>query len=515
MRTKLGLIVAIALAGLVISTMVGIRGLGKAQDNARDLQTSAQLTRTALEADMAHDAIRGDVLRGVFSRGATDRAEAADDLTEHSAAMRDRLAVLRGEQTPAPVRAATDEVTPTVENYIQLAETVVTTPAGRARDATFLQFTAAFTAVEDDLPAVGDALDANAAAIAAAVAAQGSSDTWTLSLTAGVAAALLLGMAALVTSSILTALRQVSTALATVADGDLSHRADVIGRDEFADMAGQVNTVIVGMRETIAAITESATTVADSTSRMTTVSQKISAAAERATGHAGVTAGAADAVARNIDTTAAGNQDMSASIAEITRSTANAVQVVAEAVAMAERTNTIMIQLGTSSTEIGNVIKVITSIAEQTNLLALNATIEAARAGESGKGFAVVAGEVKDLAQETARATKDISTRVEAIQSGATDAVQAIDEITTVIQRINGLQTTIASAIDQQSSTAAEMTRNMNEASSRSGEITTAIATVAADASATAEDAQTALAAAHNLTGMTSDLRALVARFRT
>ena len=514
-RTKLGLLVAIALAGLFVSTLVGISGLGKAERSARVLQTSAQLTRTALEADMAHDDIRGDVLRVLFSRTQGERSEANADLAEHSITMRDKLSVLRSPQAPPAVQTAAKQVSGTVDHYVQLADTVAASPAGSARNAAYQQFTDAFTAVEEELPAVGDALDAHAASIAADVDEQVRVQTLQLSLTAGVAAVLLLALATLVTRNILTSLRQVSTALSAVAGGDLSRRADVAGSDEFADMAGQVNAVITGMRETIAAVTDSAATVADSTSRLTSVSQRISATAERSTGHADTTAGAADAVARNITTTAAGNEEMRASIAEIARSTTNAVQVVAEAVAMADRTTTIMTQLGNSSTEIGNVIKVITAIAEQTNLLALNATIEAARAGESGKGFAVVAGEVKDLAQETARATQDISTRVEAIQAGAAGAVQAIDEITAVIQRIDQLQTTIASAVEQQSATAAEMTRNMGEAASRSGEITTAITTVATDAATTADDAQTALAAARDLTDMTQQLHALVARFRT
>ncbi|HWS35712.1 MAG TPA: methyl-accepting chemotaxis protein [Actinoplanes sp.] len=515
MRTKLALIVGVALAGLVISTVVGISGLGKAEQSARALQVSAQLTRTALEADMAHDAIRGDVLRALFAASAAERAEAGTDLGDHVGVMRDRLGVLRSEQAPAAVRAAADQVDDMVENYLRSATTVVAEPAGAGRDSGYRQFSDDFTTVEDGLPAVGDALDTYAAAIASGVDQQKSAGTRALIVSAAIAAVLLLMMATMITRSVLSALRQVSDALVAVAGGDLSRRAEVTGGDEFADMAGQVNSVITGMRETIAAVTDSAATVADSTNRMTAVSQKISAAAERATGHAGTTAGAADAVARNIDTTASGNQQMGASIAEIARSTTDAARVVAEAVVMAERASTIMSQLGASSSEIGDVVKAITAIAGQTNLLALNATIEAARAGESGKGFAVVAGEVKDLAQETARATQDISTRVEAIQIGSTGAVQAIEEIAAVIQRINELQTTIASAVDQQSVTAAEMTRNMSEAAGRSGEITSAINTVAVDASATAQDAQTALAAARDLTDMTQQLHALVARFRT
>ncbi|MFN8192797.1 MAG: methyl-accepting chemotaxis protein [Nocardioidaceae bacterium] len=115
-----------------------------------------------------------------------------------------------------------------------------------------------------------------------------------------------------------------------------------------------------------------------------------------------------------------------------------------------------MAELGNSSAEIGNVIKVINSIAEQTNLLALNATIEAARAGEAGKGFAVVANEVKELAQETAKATEDIGHRISAIQSDTENAVTAITEISAIIAQINDTQTTIASAVEEQTATTNE-----------------------------------------------------------
>lgn len=124
-------------------------------------------------------------------------------------------------------------------------------------------------------------------------------------------------------------------------------------------------------------------------------------------------------------------------------------------------------KLGQASTEIGQVIKVITSIAQQTNLLALNATIEAARAGEAGKGFAVIANEVKELSKQTAKATEDITRMIEVIQNDAKAAVEAIGQISQVISRINDVSTTIAIAVQEQTSVTNEISRNVSEVALR------------------------------------------------
>jgi methyl-accepting chemotaxis protein len=188
--------------------------------------------------------------------------------------------------------------------------------------------------------------------------------------------------------------------------------------------------------------------------------------------------------------------------------------VATSAVRVAETTNNTVGKLGESSVEIGNVIKVITSIAQQTNLLALNATIEAARAGEAGKGFAVVANEVKELAKQTARATEDISRKIEAIQGDTRGAVEAIGQIGRIINQINDIQNTIASAVEEQTATTGEISRNVAEAARGSNEIAQNITGVATAARSTTEGASNTRGSADELSRMALELQQLVAQFK-
>ena len=167
---------------------------------------------------------------------------------------------------------------------------------------------------------------------------------------------------------------------------------------------------------------------------------------------------------------AAGIEEMSASMKEISSNASNASQVVSNAVEMAQVANNSITQLNEYSAAIGNVIQLINSIAEQTNLLALNATIEAARAGEAGKGFAVVANEVKDLASQTAKATEDVSTKVQGIQGATTGSMHAMKEICEVIEKINHYQGSIAAAVEEQSAVTSEMSLNISIISDKTTE---------------------------------------------
>ncbi len=300
-----------------------------------------------------------------------------------------------------------------------------------------------------------------------------------------------------------------------IAAGDLTRdEMKVSGEDELGDLANAINKMSVSLKRMILAIAENAQQLASASDQVSINSQQITANSEETSAQANVVSQAAQQVSQNLQTVATGAEQMGASIKEIAKNATEAAKVATAAVKAAETTNATVAHLGDSSAEIGQVIKVITSIAQQTNLLALNATIEAARAGEAGKGFAVVANEVKELAKETAKATEDISRKIEAIQTDTKAAVEAIATISEVINQINGISNTIATAVEEQNATTNEMVRNVSEAAQGSGEITSNIAGVAQAAESTSRGASDTHKAAQQLVEMSAELRRLVEQFK-
>ena len=302
--------------------------------------------------------------------------------------------------------------------------------------------------------------------------------------------------------------------LQLMAANDYTKRVMGTYQGVFSEVGKATNKTADTLRGSMEMLGQNVQALSSAAEELTATSQQMSANAEETSAQTKVVSSATLSVSQNLQTVATGAEEMGASIKEIAKNATEAAKVATSAVKVAETANATVSKLGDSSAEIGQVIKVITSIAQQTNLLALNATIEAARAGEAGKGFAVVANEVKELAKETAKATEDISRKIEAIQTDTKAAVDAIGTISEVINQINGISSTIATAVEEQNATTNEMSRNVSDAARGSGEITSNIAGVAQAAESTSHGASDTQKAAQGLVDTATQLRLLVEQFK-
>jgi methyl-accepting chemotaxis protein len=287
--------------------------------------------------------------------------------------------------------------------------------------------------------------------------------------------------------------------------------------ERFPGKKAFINDTIEQMRANLTTLisdtAQNAAALGASSEELTAVSHQMASNAEETAVQASVVSAASEQVSKNVSSVSAATEQMQASIREISANANSSARVARNAVSVASTTNETVKKLGESSQEIGNVIKVITSIAQQTNLLALNATIEAARAGEAGKGFAVVANEVKELAKQTARATEDISRKIESIQGDTKGAVKAIEEIGTIINQINDISNSIASAVEEQTVTTNEIGRSVAEAAAGVGDIAKNIGGVASAAKDTTRGANDTRKASQELSQMAARLQQAVSKF--
>ncbi|MCP3935144.1 MAG: HAMP domain-containing protein [Actinomycetia bacterium] len=295
--------------------------------------------------------------------------------------------------------------------------------------------------------------------------------------------------------------------------GDRELSAEVLTHEVPGQLGHAFSTMVGSLRSMVDQLKGSSSQLAGAASELTTVSESMGRSAEETSSEATSASATGEEVSANVASVAAAIEQMNASIQEVAVNATEASTVASEAVDVAQTTTDSIAKLGQSSQEIGEVIKVITSIAEQTNLLALNATIEAARAGEAGKGFAVVASEVKELANQTAEATEEISNRIEAIQVDTQGAVEANTQIGETIGRISEISTNIASAVEEQSTTTAEIGRSVEEAANGARAIARSITDVASNAQATRDSTEETRMSAAEMTEMASELDDLVSSY--
>jgi len=300
-----------------------------------------------------------------------------------------------------------------------------------------------------------------------------------------------------------TVARALSETKSVLADADKREQEQKVAEQQLGEqrraermrMAEQFETSVGSVVETVSAAAV----------EMQSSAQSVSTTADRTSQQATNVAGAAEEASANVQTVASAAEELSSSISEISRQVSQSTQVAGAAVSEVEGANAKVQGLAEAANKIGEVVALITDIADQTNLLALNATIEAARAGEAGKGFAVVASEVKNLANQTAKATEEISNQIGGIQGATRDAVTAIGSIGGIINQINEITSAIAAAVEEQGAATQEIARNVEQASNGTQEVSTNISQVTQAASETGSSASQILDAAGQL-GRQADL---------
>ncbi|GIM95920.1 methyl-accepting chemotaxis protein [Paractinoplanes toevensis] len=512
---------------MVIALGVGLWGQNAADDATGRLSAAADLRSTALTAKFRTADLNGwqnayafDVQRGI-SGATSDTAESRKTFLASTASFKDDIATLEGKELTADEQSALTDASTAFDKYMDVDDQIIAafrlgTKAGLATAGDLVSGAANtyMNEIFDGIDKLTDLTDAAATAAQADAASTASTSRTLMLIAGGLSLCLAAALAVLVTRSITGPLGMTVATLRAVAAKNLTVQAPAEGRDELGTMGRAVNSTLEVLVTAFGRISDHSRTLAGASHELTMASGRIAEAAGNATGQSERVSSAAEEVSHSVQTVAAGTEQMNAAIREIADSASLAAGVAATGVDSAREAGETIGQLGRSSAEIGEVIKLITSIAEQTNLLALNATIEAARAGEQGKGFAVVASEVKDLAQETAKATDDISRRVEAIQHDTTAAIGAIDRITEIIGQVNEHSTTIAAAVEQQTATTAEMGRNIVEAATGSNEIAEGIHGVATSAQITSAGVGEAQETAENLEVMSRELQEIVDQFQ-
>ena len=325
-------------------------------------------------------------------------------------------------------------------------------------------------------------------------------------------------------------------------EGDLTKRLNVSSADEIGDLAGWFNKFIERMQTLIGDFSQNVISLNASSQNLEGIAENLSShadtvslksttvasATEEMSSNLFLVAEASEQTTTNVAMVAAATEEMNSTFNEITQSSEKARSVTMDAVAKARKASDRVNELGAAATEINKVTEVITEISEQTNLLALNATIEAARAGEAGKGFAVVANEIKELARQTAEATRDIKNKIDGIQSSTHGAVMEITDISNVIHAVNESVTSITTAVREQDIATREISKNVAEASmgiqkvheniSQSSDVASGIAREIADVNMSARDvAQNSSQVnkgAEELAGIADQLKRQVGRFK-
>ncbi|HTW23198.1 MAG TPA: methyl-accepting chemotaxis protein [Candidatus Baltobacteraceae bacterium] len=507
----------LGLLGLISAIAVGITGVSGITEVASGLDavsSTSSVIRNHIQASMFIDWSRTDISKMLTSSG-DSQDTAASELTNHLKLFNDSLNAAAAAAEDPAVRATLDKESALAAQYTSNASKISDLRTKPSEAAQFLQpLLQGYRNLRDMIDTTNDQLQTDSKNTAAHARAVVAKARLTIIIFCIASSVLLLAIAFSIAHQINRRLAEIIRKLKIMAQGDLTQQVADKHHDELAEIARSFNDSMDKFRGTVARVASSASRVMTAVDGLREVSQLMSANSEQTTSQATIVSQNTSKVTDTLQTVATSTEQMNSSIQEIAKSVGQAATVSNDAMQIATSTNQTVSKLGDASQEIGAVIKVITSIAQQTNLLALNATIEAARAGEAGKGFAVVANEVKELAKQTAKATEDISHKIEAIQASTTESVEAITKIGEIIVQINEISRTVSHSIDEQNTTTQQISRNITDGARGSSEIATNISGVAQAAESTSRGAQDVQRATDGLKEMSVHLQQLVGQFK-
>ncbi|GGI26557.1 methyl-accepting chemotaxis protein [Bradyrhizobium guangdongense] len=437
--------------------------------------------------------------------------------------------------------AVMNDITAKLQKYqAEFAAWAETAQQSAALDAAMMK---TFREIEPVMTEVRSAVEATYRQADAAEAATRDAVRFWMVIAFGITIVVLAAVGFLLGRSISKALSGMVDAMARLARGELSIAVPGVGRkDEIGEMAAAVEVFRTNMMEAErlraeqaeadarareqrradmkrladgfeGAVGEIIETVSSAATELEASSNTLTQAAERGNGLATAVAAASEEASANVRSVSSASEEMTSSISEISRQVQESARVADVAVGQAQRTNARVAELTKAASRIGDVVELINTIAAQTNLLALNATIEAARAGEAGKGFAVVATEVKALAEQTAKATGEISQHIGAIQTATEDSVGAIKEIGDTIARMSEVSSVIAAAVEEQGAATQEISRNIQHAAQGTSDVSANIGEVQRGASETGAASAQVHSAAQSLSQESTRLKSEVARF--